>query len=191
MGVPAAALERSMCYSSVKAGRDVIEKPNTVEESFRARDALAKGVYEGLFKWIGSHINKVMRIDSQQASGDTRLRVIGILDIFGFESLQTNSFEQICINYCNEKLHFHFNEECFRIEQQEYVAEGVSVKNVPYIDNAECIDMFEARGKVSSPGVFALIDAEVHAPGGTEGKLLENMYDLLKDKEHLTKTIIP
>ena len=187
MGVPAAALERSMCYSSVKAGRDVIEKPNTVEESFRARDALAKGVYEGLFKWIGSHINKVMRIDSQQASGDTRLRVIGILDIFGFESLQTNSFEQICINYCNEKLHFHFNEECFRIEQQEYVAEGVSVKNVPYIDNAECIDMFEASGKVSSPGVFALIDAEVHAPGGTEGKLLENMYGLLKDKEHLTK----
>ncbi|QDZ18398.1 myosin [Chloropicon primus] len=188
MGVPPEALERAMCYSSVTAGRDVIEKPNTVEESYRSRDALAKGVYEGLFKWIGSHINRVMKLQSQAGDSDvTSNKVIGILDIFGFESLQTNSFEQICINYCNEKLHFHFNEECFRIEQQEYIAEGVSVENVPYIDNAECIDMFEASGKAGSPGIFALIDTEVHAPGGSEVKLLENMYGLLKDKENLTK----
>ena len=194
-----------MCYSSVTAGKDVIEKPNSVDESYRARDALAKGVYEGLFKWIGSHINRVMKLSESEnectgishSNGGTTLsrqsssrglnKVVGILDIFGFESLQTNSFKQICINYCKEKLHFHFNEECFRIEQQEYVAEGICVENVPYIDNAECIEMFEASGKVSSPGIFALIDAEVHAPGGSEPKLLENMYGLLKDRDHLSK----
>lgn len=116
-----------MCYSSVTAGKDVIEKPNSVDESYRARDALAKGVYEGLFKWIGSHINRVMKLSESEnectgishSNGGTTLsrqsssrglnKVVGILDIFGFESLQTNSFEQICINYCNEKLHFHFN----------------------------------------------------------------------------------
>ena len=188
LGVKSEDLEKAVCSTSVKAGKELIIKPNGVEKACRARDALAKGVYEGLFKWIGNYLNNTMQQEQQLAPTErSKLRTIGILDIFGFESLQTNSFEQICINYCNERLHYHFNEECFKIEQQEYISEGVSVENVPYIDNSECIQLFEASGRAASPGIFALIDTQVHTPEGNEEKLLETMYGTHKSHPNLAK----
>ncbi len=66
-------------------------------------------------------------------------RLIGVLDIFGFESFEVNSFEQLCINYCNEKLQYHFNEHIFRLEKVEYVKEGVDVTSVDFVDNFPCL----------------------------------------------------
>lgn len=76
-----------------------------------------------MFNYLGQRINETLKRPGCNPSNKT----IGVLDIFGFEILQTNSFEQLCINFCNERLQSHFNEECFRIEQEEYRAEGVEV----------------------------------------------------------------
>ena len=72
-----------------------------------------------LFDWLVRKINKTLTVDGSFAT------IIGVLDIFGFESFEKNSFEQLCINYCNEKLQFHFNEHIFKLEQEQYISEGV------------------------------------------------------------------
>ena len=90
--------------------------------------------------------------------------VIGVLDIFGFESFDTNSFEQLCINYTNEKLQFLFNEHVFMIEQAEYVAEGVDVSQFTFTTNAPVLELIEAP----AGGLFAMLDEEVVVPKGSD-----------------------
>ena len=87
-----------------------------------------------------------------------------MLDIFGFESFATNSFEQLCINYCNEKLQFHFNEYIFKLEQDEYKSEGIPVDLIEFKDNQPTLDMLEAK----ATGIFAMIDEEINVPKGTD-----------------------
>eukprot|EP00854_Cymbomonas_tetramitiformis_P017040 gene17040-20260_t len=140
-----------------------------LHEAKDARDALCKAVYSNLFNLLVARINE--RLSSAGCLGETN-RTIGMLDIFGFEMLQTNSFEQLCINFCNERLHVHFNEECFRIEMEEYAAEGIAMETIEYNDNSECVAMLERRGT----GVFALVDDEIRTPGGSDANLLEKMF---------------
>ena len=81
---------------------------------------------------------------------------IGVLDIFGFEDFQTNSFEQFCINYANENLHFYFNQHIFKLEQEEYKKEGIVWRNIEYIDNTACLDLFNKKPS----GLLHLLDEE-------------------------------
>ena len=97
------------------------------------------------------------KLDHQHRSGTNN--VIGVLDIFGFENFARNSFEQMCINYCNEKLQFHFNEHIFRLEQEMYQAEGIVVPATDFKDNQPTLDLLEKK----SEGIFAMIDEEVRA----------------------------
>ena len=173
-------LEQCLCFTSVRAGPDVILKPNVPEKAVKARDALAKALYEAAFIWLGQHINRTME-EKKAASGPRS--TIGILDIFGFEIMQNNSFEQLCINYCNERLQFHFNEECFRIEQEEYRLENVPVESVTYTDNQPCLDLLQKR----PGGIFAGIDEEIFTPGGTDEKALQKMYENHLKHEHFAR----
>lgn len=94
-------LSKAICERAIAAGGQVVKKNLTSDQAVYARDALAKALYERLFCWLVERINQAIKpMDLQGYKGT----VIGVLDIYGFEILETNSFEQFCINYCNEKL---------------------------------------------------------------------------------------
>ena len=152
---------------------DFVSIPYTPAEACGARDALAKAVYAGLFRWICNAMNAVL-VGVGNVAGDTGAshdarRTIGILDIFGFEDLHVNSFEQLCINYCNERLHGHYNEECFRVEQAVYAEEGVNIDAIPFVDNADAIALFEDK----RTGLMAMMDTEIYTPGGSNQGFLD------------------
>jgi len=178
LGVVPSSLEKALLERSYATLGETAIIPRTPVEAEDARDALAKALYAGLFAFLRNAINAVL---GRRGLGEEKdRRQIGVLDIFGFEILQTNSFEQLCINYCNEKLQSHFNEECFRIEQAEYRAEGVPVAEVPYQDNGPCLELLEnkpgAGGKAG--GIFPMIEEELTTPGGSNPKLLEKLQQV-------------
>ncbi|UJR27958.1 hypothetical protein I4U23_009216 [Adineta vaga] len=131
----------------------VIPVPLKVHEAQNARDALAKAIYVRLFDQIVSFVNKSIPFSSSTS-------YIGILDIAGFEYFPVNSFEQFCINYCNEKLQQFFNERILKEEQLLYDKEGLGLKKINYIDNQDCIDLIEAK----TTGCFDLLDEESKLP---------------------------
>merc|ERR1719461_161490 len=127
--------------------------PLKVHEASSARDALAKALYSNLFDYIVYRINKSIPFQSSAY-------YIGVLDIAGFEYFAVNSFEQFCINYCNEKLQQFFNQRILKDEQELYVKEGLGVKNVSFVDNQDCIDLIESKQN----GIFSLLDEESKLP---------------------------
>jgi len=187
LGVTPAALEKALVERIYSTMGETAIIPRTPAEAEDARDALSKALYAGLFVYLRNAINQVL---GRRGLGEEKdRRQIGVLDIFGFEILQTNSFEQLCINYCNEKLQSHFNEECFRIEQAEYRAEGVSVAEVPYQDNGPCLELLENRPGPSgkAPGLFPMIEEELTTPGGSNTKLLEKLQQVHGKHAHFSR----
>ncbi|XP_034830181.1 myosin heavy chain 95F isoform X1 [Maniola hyperantus] len=127
--------------------------PLKTYEAASARDALAKAVYSRLFDYIVRRIN-----DSIPSSASAYY--IGVLDIAGFEYFQMNSFEQFCINYCNEKLQQFFNERILKNEQELYRREGLNVPEIRFVDNQDCIDLIESKNH----GIFHILDEESKLP---------------------------
>jgi len=176
-GVDTDMLNKCLCSRKLGA-RSVVYVAYTVQQAGDARDAAAKSIYGKLFDWLIFKINESLGRNiadegAAAAGGDSGRTIIGVLDIFGFESFETNSFEQLCINFCNEKLQFHFNEHIFRLEQEEYKAEGVPVDNITFKDNQDTLDLLEMKGT----GIFAMIDEEISVPKGSDdgflGKVLQ------------------
>lgn len=132
-----------------------------------ARDSIAKYIYTALFGWIVKTINRNLAIESPPA-GST---FIGVLDIYGFEHFQKNSFEQFCINYANEKLQQEFNQHVFKLEQEEYVAEKINWSFIDFNDNQPCINMIEGR-----LGILDLLDEESRMPSGSDGSFIQKLY---------------
>ncbi|XP_033230422.1 myosin heavy chain 95F isoform X2 [Belonocnema kinseyi] len=131
----------------------VIMVPLKVYEANNARDALAKAIYSKLFDHIVGRINKSIPFKASSY-------YIGVLDIAGFEYFKVNSFEQFCINYCNEKLQQFFNERILKYEQELYARESLNVPKISYVDNQDCIDLIESK----NTGVFSLLDEESKLP---------------------------
>ena len=183
LGVPFEVLDRSLRFTSFTIGSETIFKPNPPQKATDARDALAKALYEGIFGWVQIILNRGLKSTSDSSQVGSR-NTIGILDIFGFEIMQVNSFEQLCINFCNERLQFHFNEECFRIEQEEYRAEGVAVGAVEYTDNQRCLDLLEGR----PAGIFSSMDEEIFTPGGSEEKFLDKLCENHRSQPHFERS---
>eukprot|EP00854_Cymbomonas_tetramitiformis_P003207 gene3207-4053_t len=178
--IPYEMLEKALLFHSY-GSRSLIYIPYKPQEAQDARDALSKALYAGIFNFLGQRIN--MCLSKGRGGSLSSHKTIGVLDIFGFEILQTNSFEQLCINFCNERLQSHFNEECFRIEQEEYRAEGVQVEDIPYKNNQPCVDLLEQR----PTGIFAMIEEEINTPGGSEKNLLSKMFQQHKGSEYLAR----
>ena len=146
--------------------RSVVLVPYTKQQACDARDAMIKKVYGNLFQMIVNKIN-----DQLSAGGAPRHKFIGVLDIFGFESFEVNSFEQLCINFCNEKLQFHFNEHIFKMEQTLYAEEGIVIPGSSFVDNQPTLDLLELKGT----GIFSLCDEEINVPRGTDDTYLNKM----------------
>lgn len=127
--------------------------PLKIYEASNARDALAKAIYSRLFDRIVALINQSIPF---QASNF----YIGVLDIAGFEYFTVNSFEQFCINYCNEKLQKFFNDNILKNEQELYKSEGLNVPEITFTDNQDIIDLIEAKAN----GVYTLLDEESKLP---------------------------
>jgi len=178
LGLAVDCLEKALLFHSYGT-RSVVYIPYKPSEAAQARDAFAKSLYAGLFNYLGQRINETLKRPGCNPSNKT----IGVLDIFGFEILQTNSFEQLCINFCNERLQSHFNEECFRIEQEEYRAEGVEVEEIGYNDNQPCLDMLEKKPS----GLFAMIEEEINVPGGSDLNWLQKIYQTHAASDYLAK----
>ncbi|XP_048734629.2 myosin-IIIb-like isoform X2 [Ostrea edulis] len=133
-----------------------------------ARDALSKALYGRLFGWI---VNKINQLLAPKEHSNVEAREIGILDIFGFEHFEKNSFEQACINLANEQLQFFFNQHVFKMEQDEYVKEGIDWTEIKFVDNQPLLDLF----LIKPIGILSLLDEESHFPKGTDQSLVEKL----------------
>jgi len=165
-----------LCHRKIVSRNETFTKPMGKVQAQQSRDALAKCIYSNLFDWIVHQINKALRT-SQKVN-----RFIGVLDIYGFETFETNSFEQFCINYANEKLQQQFNLHVFKLEQEEYVKEGIEWKMIDFYDNQPCIDLIESK-----LGILDLLDEECRVPKGSDKSWVEKLYDKCKKYEHFSK----
>uniref|UniRef100_M3Z099 Myosin IXA n=1 Tax=Mustela putorius furo TaxID=9669 RepID=M3Z099_MUSPF len=132
------------------------------------RNSMAKSLYSALFDWIVFRINHAL-LNSKDLEQNTKTLSIGVLDIFGFEDYENNSFEQFCINFANERLQHYFNQHIFKLEQEEYRTEGISWHNIDYIDNTCCINLISKK----PTGLLHLLDEESNFPQATNQTLLD------------------
>uniref|UniRef100_A0AAQ5Y0U8 Myosin, heavy chain 9a, non-muscle n=1 Tax=Amphiprion ocellaris TaxID=80972 RepID=A0AAQ5Y0U8_AMPOC len=160
---------RAILSPRIKVGRDYVQKAQTQEQAEFAVEALAKASYERMFRWLVLRINKALDKTKRQGAS-----FIGILDIAGFEIFELNSFEQLCINYTNEKLQQLFNHTMFILEQEEYQREGIEWSFIDFgLDLQPCIDLIEKPA--GPPGILALLDEECWFPKATDKSFVEKV----------------
>ncbi|XP_012888428.1 PREDICTED: unconventional myosin-Ig isoform X1 [Dipodomys ordii] len=168
---------RSLLARTVASGgRELIEKGHTVAEASYARDACAKAVYQRLFEWVVNRINDIMEARGRDPRRDGKDTVIGVLDIYGFELFPVNSFEQFCINYCNEKLQQLFIQLILKQEQEEYEREGISWQSVEYFNNAAIVELVERPHR----GILAVLDEAC----STAGPITDHIFLQTLDTHH-------
>nr|XP_023679629.1 unconventional myosin-Ib-like isoform X4 [Paramormyrops kingsleyae] len=176
MGIEQAALERAFSFRTVEARTDKVSTTLNVAQAYYARDALAKNLYSRLFSWLVARIN-----ESIKAQFKARKKVMGVLDIYGFEIFEDNSFEQFIINYCNEKLQQIFIELTLKEEQEEYVREGIEWTNIEYFNNAIICDLIENN----QSGILAMLDEECLRPGTvTDETFLDKLNTICAEHQH-------
>ena len=159
--VDATRLGSALCARTIEVRGELNHILHDPTEATEAADALSKAVYNQMFNWLVKRINESVK----GAKGN----FIGVLDIFGFEIFQQNGFEQLCINFTNEKLQQHFNAHTFKEEEQTYLSEEVPYEPVTFIDNQPVLDLFEKKPF----GLLNLLDEEVKLPKGDDAKWLE------------------
>ena len=173
-------LSTALTQRVIAAGGEVMQKTHTSTEAEYGRDALAKAIYERLFTEIVSRVNNAINVNDTETYQRYRT-VIGVLDIYGFEIFDVNSFEQFCINYCNEKLQQLFIELVLKQEQEEYQREGIAWQNIDYFNNQIICDLVEQPHK----GIIAIMDeACLNVGKVTDEMLLEAMDKKLFDHKH-------
>ncbi|XP_033965321.1 unconventional myosin-Ib isoform X1 [Pseudochaenichthys georgianus] len=176
LGTEQTVLERAFSYRTVEAKQEKVCTTLNVAQAYYARDALAKNLYSRLFSWLVTRIN-----ESIKAAPKSRHKVMGVLDIYGFEIFEENSFEQFIINYCNEKLQQIFIELTLREEQEEYVREGIEWTNIEYFNNAIICDLIENHQN----GILAMLDEECLRPGTvTDETFLDKLNTICAEHLH-------
>ncbi|MCJ8746605.1 hypothetical protein PDJAM_G00143780 [Pangasius djambal] len=175
-GVHVQVLTEALTYRKIEARADEVLCPFTVDHAIYARDALAKAIYGRTFTWLVNRIN-----ESLENQDSTRKTVIGLLDIYGFEVFYVNSFEQFCINYCNEKLQQLFIQLTLKAEQEEYEAEGIEWEPVQFFNNKIICDLVEEKHR----GIISVLDEECLMPGdATDLTFLEKMEKKMGNHPH-------
>ena len=175
-GVESSVLLTALTTRAIETRGERIVKILDPIAAAESRESLSKSLYSRLFDWLVAAVNR--KIGAVGGGGRTT-RSIGILDIYGFECFETNSFEQLCINLANEKLQQAFNAHVFKGEQQEYNDEGIAWSYVEFVDNQDVLDLLE--GAASKPqGVFPLIDEACRLPRATHKDLAHDLRTRLK-----------
>ncbi|NWI37874.1 MYO1A protein, partial [Picathartes gymnocephalus] len=176
IGLDPSTLEQALCSRTVKARNETVLTTLTVPQGYYGRDALAKNIYSRLFDWLVNRINTSIQVKS-----DEQRKVMGVLDIYGFEIFQDNGFEQFIINYCNEKLQQIFILMTLKEEQEEYVREGIQWTPVEFFDNSIICNLIEN----STSGILAMLDEECLRPGVVnEDTFLTKLNQLLGTHKH-------
>ncbi|KAM4676381.1 unconventional myosin-Vc [Discoglossus pictus] len=163
-----------LCNRKIMTTSETVVKPMTKLQADNARAALAKKIYSHLFDFVVKKINKALQFPGKQHT------FIGVLDIYGFETFEINSFEQFCINYANEKLQQQFNLHVFKLEQEEYMKEDIPWTLIDFYDNQPVIDLIEAK-----MGILELLDEECLLPQGTDENWLQKLYNNYINKNPL------
>ncbi|XP_030620730.1 unconventional myosin-Va isoform X2 [Chanos chanos] len=166
MGVTYQDMSHWLCHKKLKTATETYIKTIPKLQAINARDALSKHIYAKLFNWIVDHVNKALHSAVKQHS------FIGVLDIYGFETFEINSFEQFCINYANEKLQQQFNMHVFKLEQEEYMKEQIPWTLIDFYDNQPCINLIEAK-----MGILDLLDEECRMPKGSDDSWAQKLYN--------------
>ncbi|XP_026221409.1 unconventional myosin-Va-like [Anabas testudineus] len=177
VGVPCQEMAHWLCHRKLKTTTETYVKSVSRMNAVNGRDALAKHIYAKLFSWIVGSINSALKSGGKQHS------FIGVLDIYGFETFDVNSFEQFCINYANEKLQQQFNLHVFKLEQEEYMKEEIPWTLIDFYDNQPCINLIESK-----LGILDLLDEECKMPKGSDDTWAQKLYNtLLKQNAHFDK----
>jgi len=170
LGVRFEDLSDALTYRAIKAGNEVVHSPLDKVQSEKACEALMKATYGAAFDFIVNKINE--SISNEKVPHDSCGASIGVLDIFGFETFETNNFEQICINYTNEALQQQFNKYVFKLEQDEYEREGILWKFISFPDNQDVLDLIDRK----HTGILALLDEQCIVPRSTDEKFTRYLY---------------
>nr|GLL30727.1 myosin-11-like [Ipomoea trifida] len=171
------ALEDALLKRVMVTPEEVIKRSLDPENAAVSRDGLAKTIYCRLFDWLVDKINNSIGQDPNSKS------LIGVLDIYGFESFKSNSFEQFCINYTNEKLQQHFNQHVFKMEQEEYTREEIDWSYIEFVDNQDVLDLIEKK----PGGVVALLDEACMFPKSTHETFSQKLYQTFKSHKRFIK----
>ncbi|KAF5458799.1 hypothetical protein F2P56_022803, partial [Juglans regia] len=173
----AKSLEDALIKRVMVTPEEVITRTLDPVAAVGSRDALAKTVYSRLFDWIVDKINNSIGQDPNSKS------LIGVLDIYGFESFKQNSFEQFCINFTNEKLQQHFNQHVFKMEQEEYTKEEINWSYIEFVDNQDVLDLIEKK----PGGIIALLDEACMFPKSTHETFAQKLYQTFKNNKRFIK----
>ncbi|XP_025013441.2 myosin-9 isoform X4 [Ricinus communis] len=171
------SLEDALCKRVMITPEEIIKKSLDPHGAAVNRDGLAKTIYSRLFDWLVDKINVSIGQDPNSNC------LIGVLDIYGFESFRTNSFEQFCINFTNEKLQQHFNQHVFKMDQQEYIKEEINWSYIEFVDNQDVLDLIEKK----PGGIIALLDEACMFPKATHETFSERLYQTFKDHKRFVK----
>ena len=169
LGISFEGLAAALTVRVILAGEEILHKSLTVTEARKACEALIKAVYGAAFDYVVENVNQSIHDPNRAAESAAS---IGVLDIFGFESFESNSFEQICINYTNEALQQQFNKYVFKLEQQEYEKEGIMWKFISFPDNQDVLDLIDKK----HTGILALLDEQCILPQSTDEKFTRYLY---------------
>jgi myosin heavy subunit len=178
LGIPSPELlERALCFRESTVGSETIVIAVEPKKALDQRDAVAKYIYGKIFDKIVSVVNTSL---FRGKHGNN----IGVLDIFGFEVFKFNSFEQLCINYCNERLQSFFNDVIFEEELKLYAADGVSCDEVAYQDNLGCVRLIDLKGA----GIFSFLDEEILLPKGSDEKFVNKLHQVFDESANTKST---
>lgn len=175
--VDANEMRRWLTTRQIESVNEVVNIPMSCDAAEAARDALGKHMYAKLFQYMVDVINR-----SLSSGRKAMASFIGVLDIYGFETFQVNSFEQFCINYANEKLQQQFNQHVFKLEQEEYLREGIDWTMIDFYDNQPCIEMIEDK-----LGILSLLDEECRMPRGSDQSWIGKITEKCDKYKHFGK----
>ncbi|RWR80555.1 IQ motif [Cinnamomum micranthum f. kanehirae] len=173
----AQSLEDALIKRVMVTPEEVITRTLDPASAIVSRDGLAKTIYSRLFDWLVDKINVSIGQDPNSKS------LIGVLDIYGFESFKCNSFEQFCINFTNEKLQQHFNQHVFKMEQEEYTKEEIDWSYIEFVDNQDVLDLIEKK----PGGIIALLDEACMFPKSTHETFAQKLYQTFKTNKRFIK----
>ncbi|KAI8488236.1 regulation of slow-twitch skeletal muscle fiber contraction [Branchiostoma belcheri] len=166
-GIPSSELQKGLLKPRVKVGNEYVTKGQNSDQCTYAVGALAKAIYNRLFFWQIKRLNKTLLSPMQ------RSYFIGVLDIAGFEIFDFNTFEQLCINFTNEKLQQFFNHHMFVLEQEEYKKEGIEWEFIDFgMDLEACIALIE-----KPLGILSILEEECMFPKATDKSFMSKLYD--------------